>query len=177
MKDNILVAKLGKSVGLKGDLRLFIESDFPEILQKNVILTTDKNTTLTIERINYSNSVIKFYGIDSIDEAKKLTNSLLFMSLKDTREKCELEKDEYFWFDLIGLNAYESEEYLGKIVNIQRLPSADYLEIEINQNLKLNMKKLPKSFLIPYLDNFIKKVDMDDKKIYLTNSKDIILAS
>jgi len=177
MKNNILVAKLGKSVGLKGDLRLFIESDFPQILQKGLFLTTDKNKSLKIQSLNYTNSTIKFFGIDSVDEAKKLTNSLLFMSLEDTKNKCNLDEDEYFWFDLIGLDTYEESNFLGKVVNIQRLPSADYLEIETNQDLILNIKKIPKKFLIPYIDNFIDKVDLQNKKIYLKNAKDIILAS
>lgn len=34
MKDKIYVAKLGKTVGLKGDLKLFIDSDFPEQFKK-----------------------------------------------------------------------------------------------------------------------------------------------
>jgi len=177
MKNKVLVAKLGRSIGLKGDLRVFIESDFPEVLQTNQKLITNKNKILTIEKINYSNSTIKFYEIDSVDEAKKLTNSLLYMSLEDTKKNCKLKEDEYFWFDLIGLEAYENNEFLGKIINIQRLPSADYLEIETNQNLNLDMKKIPKSFLIPYIDNFIEKVDITDKKIYLINAIDIILAS
>jgi len=177
MKNNILVAKLGKSVGLKGDLRLFIESDFPQVLQKNLILTTNKNKLLKIEKVNYSNSTIKFVGIDSIDEAKKLTNSLLFMSLEETKSKCILNKGEYFWFDLVELEVYEENELLGKIVNIQRLPSADYLEIETNQNLNLDIKKIPKKFLVPYMDNFVNGVDLQNKKIYLKNAKDILLAS
>ena len=178
MKDKILVAKLGRSVGLKGDIRIIIESDFPQSFKKDIILYTNKNQALKIQKINFNNSTIKFYNIDNIDEAKKLTNSLLYMSLEDTKKNCILKQDEYFWFDLIGLKVYENDLLLGKIKDIQRLPSCDYLEVETNLDLKLDdLKKKPKTFLIPYQNEFIKQVDIKNLKILVYNCIDILKAS
>ena len=176
MKDKVLVAKLGRSVGLKGDIRLFIESDFPQTFKKDTILYTHKNQPLTIQNVNFNNSTIKFYEIEDIDEAKKLTNSLLYMSLEDTKKNCPLEKDEYFWFDLVSLKVYEDDLLLGEVKDIQRLPSCDYLLVKTNQELNLDTK-LPKTFLIPYQDQFIKKVDIESKKIIVSSCIDIIKAS
>ncbi|NPA50162.1 MAG: ribosome maturation factor RimM, partial [Epsilonproteobacteria bacterium] len=41
-KDKILVAQIGRSVGLKGYLKLNIFSDFPEQFKKNRVLDTTR---------------------------------------------------------------------------------------------------------------------------------------
>ena len=82
--DKIYVAKIGRAVGLKGQQKLIIDSDFPEQFKKNSKFSTDKNQELTIETYNTNNNVVKFVGIDSIESAKKLTNRQLFVSVEDT---------------------------------------------------------------------------------------------
>ena len=54
-KNNIYVAKLGKAVGLKGHLRLFIETDFPEQFKKDAIFTTNRNLQLKVLLYNLNN--------------------------------------------------------------------------------------------------------------------------
>ena len=80
--EKIYVAKLGKSVGLKGQMRVYIESDFPEQFKKGVSFTTNKNKTLTVESINQSFDTVKFVGIDSIEDTKIFINSLLLQQKK-----------------------------------------------------------------------------------------------
>ena len=100
--DKIYIAKLGKTVGLKGQQKLHIDSDFPEQFKKDTKLTTDKKQELIIESYNNTSNVIKFVGIDTIEDAKKLTNRQLNVSTQETREMCNLKEKEFFWFDMIG---------------------------------------------------------------------------
>ena len=46
--NKVYVAKLGKTVGLQGHLRLFIDSDFPEQFKKGAIFTTNRNLILKV---------------------------------------------------------------------------------------------------------------------------------
>lgn len=174
--DKIYIGKLGKTVGLKGQQKLHIDSDFPEQFKKNTKLTTDKNQELTIESFNTTSGVIKFLGIDSIDDAKKLTNRQLFVSSEDTRENCKLEENQFFWFDMIDCIIKENDEILGKVVDIQRMPLSDYLQITTDKTLV--EQKYANSFLIPYiLDEYIISVDIENKTIITKNAKDILEAS
>ena len=173
--NKIYIAKLGKAVGLKGQQKLHIDSDFPEQFKKNSVFYTDKNQKLTIETYNTKNNNVKFIGIDTIDDAKKLTNKQLFVSQEDTRKICNLSEKQFFWFDIIGCNIIENGEILGKITDIQRMPLSDYLEIETDKNLREN--NYSNSFLLPYIDDYIEKVEIENKIIKVKNAKEILEAS
>jgi len=171
--DKIYIAKLGKTVGLKGLLKLHIDSDFPEQFKKDATFTTHKNQTLIIESVNLTNKSIKFKDIDSIEDAKRYINSQLFTSIEQTKQNCTLNEKQYFWFDLENCKIYENEEYLGSIIDIHRYPSDDYFEIETNKEL-LNEDFKVKTFLLPYNDNYILNVDIQNKIIKTKNAKDIL---
>ena len=173
--DRIYIAKLGKTVGLKGQQKLIIDTDFPEQFKKNTKLITDKKQELVIETYNETNNVIKFIGIDSIEEAKKLTNRQLFVSNEETRNNCKLGDKQLFWFDVIGCYIYENNELLGKVSDIQRMPLSDYLMIETDSSLI--KKAFSNSFLLPYIDTYIINVDVNEKTIKVKNAKDILEAS
>lgn len=170
--EKIYVAKLGKTVGLKGQQKLHIDSDFPEQFKKNTKFITDKKQELTVESYNATNSVVKFIGIDTIEDAKKLTNRQLFTSKEDTKEFCQLKEKQYFWFDIMDCLIVENDITLGKVVDIQRMPLSDYLLIETSKELV--EKKLSNQFLIPYIDEYILNVDINNKKITTTNSYPIL---
>ena len=176
MTNQVYVAKLGKTVGLNGQLKLYIDSDFPEQFSKNTTFTTNKKTTLTIESFNAKSNIVKFIGIDSIDDAKKLTNQQLFVSLEDTKNICKLEENQYFWFDLIGCEIIEDGENLGKIADIQRFPQCDYFEVDTN-NILVEEKSLAKRFLLPYIPEYIASVDISSKTITTNGALDILYAS
>lgn len=42
MSSSIYIGKLGKTVGLDGSLKIYIESDFPEQFKKGAVFTTNK---------------------------------------------------------------------------------------------------------------------------------------
>jgi len=73
MKDLVEVAKLGKSVGLWGELKLYLVSDFPEQFQVGKTFTTSKNKSLTIETYNSTQEKVKFIGINTREDASALT--------------------------------------------------------------------------------------------------------
>lgn len=161
---NIYVAKLGKAVGLKGHLRLFIDSDFPEQFKKGSIFLTNKNLNLKVLEYNSSRELVLFENYEDLDTAKKLTNQQLFATPEQTRENCELEENEFFWFDLMNCEIYENNLKLGIVKDIHRYPLNDYLEIETSKELV--EKELPKTFLLPHIfDTYILSVNIDLKRI------------
>lgn len=170
--NEIYVAKLGKSVGLKGEMKIFIDSDFPEQFKKGATFTTNKKIKLTVKSFNPSRETIMFNEVNDIDEAKKLTNQELFSTIESTKESCTLEGNQYFWFDIISCEIYENEILLGKIIDIHRYPISDYMEIKTDNSL-VN-EGLPKVFLLPYEDNYILNVDVNNKKIIVKDAKAIL---
>ena len=169
----LAVARLGRTVGLRGDMRFFDLSDFPEQFRVGAKFLSDRGE-LEIEHINPKRGTIKFKGYNTPEDAKKLTNAYLYSDEETTRQNMELGEDEYFWFDIIGCDIFEDGQLLGKVTDIQRLPSADYLLVKTADELA---KDLPKSFLIPYQDEFIENVDIKKKRIDTKGAKAILEAS
>lgn len=161
--NNVFVAKLGKTVGLQGEMKIFIESDFPGQFKQGVSFTTDKNITLEIASFNENRGTVRFTTINSVEEAKKLTNSQLFSSYEETRDNCKLNDKQFFWFDIEKCTIIEDNLELGKVVEIHRYPTSDYLEIKTSD--ELIEKGLTKTFLIPYIDDYIVSVDIETKTI------------
>jgi len=169
MKSKIPIAKIGKTYGTKGWQKIHLLTDFPEQFKKDATFESDK-TTLTIENIDLKKGIIKFKGINSPEEAKKLTNRILYTTKEKTKEEIKLKENEYFWFDIIECDIYEENELLGKVKEIQRINDNDYLLIETNQSLN---PKYPKRFLIDFKRN-VKEVDIKNKKIFTQKAKELL---
>ena len=171
--NNLTIATIGKSVGLWGEVKLHLHTDFEEQFKKGSSFLTDKNQKLTIENYNPQRGVVKFLGVTTLDDAKRLTNQKLLSSLEDSRENCELNDGEYFWFDIIGCEVKEDDKTLGKVKDIQRITANDMLEIKTDKSLV--SKGLEKSFLIPYVkDVYIDRVDLENKTIYTKDAYSLL---
>ena len=173
MNNKVYVAKLGKAVGLKGHLRLFIDSDFPEQFKKGSTFLTNKNFQLTISEYLKDRDLVSFQGFSDMESAKKLTNTELYTTIEQTKEFCKLKGNEFFWFDLISCEVYEDNLKLGVVSDVHRFPLNDYLEVKTDSQLV--EKGLPKIFLIPHIfETFIQRVDIENKKIFAINAFDIL---
>lgn len=171
----IHIATLGKTVGLKGDMKLHIQSDFPEQFVKGAVFFINKHDTITFGEINLEKGLIKIKGYDTPESAKKLTNAKLYTTLEKTKQDIRLEEGEYFWFDIVECDVYEDSKRLGKVQEVERITLSDYLLIETDA--KLVNEGFAKSFLVPYHKNFISSVDIEAKKIETTGALDILEAS
>jgi len=157
----IEVAKLGKTVGLKGFMRLHILSDFPEQFKKGVTYHS-RAGELTIESLDHQGNV-KFVGFNSKEDAATLTNLILSSTEEESEALCELDEDEFFWHDIIGLDIYENDRLIGRVEDIERYPSDDHLLIHTDEAIikEFGVKRL----LLPYNDRTVASVDLETGRI------------
>ena len=168
----IHIATIGKTIGLKGEMKLNLFSDFPEQFKKNATFETSKNTTITISKVNHSKPSIFIEGVDNVDDAKKYTNVKIYSTRSKTKEDIKLRDGEYFYFDLIGSKVYEGELLLGVLSEIDRIGINNYFKIDTTNELQ--EKGLSKFFLLPYLDKFVLDIDIENKVIKVKNGLDIL---
>lgn len=116
--DLVQVAKLGKSVGLKGYVKLHNLSDFYEQFKIGAKFFDINQKIYTIKAFDKTRSLVLFEGFESVEAAKILTNITLFQTIEATKETCKLKKDEYFYFDIIGCDVIENEKKLGVVEDI-----------------------------------------------------------
>ncbi|MDQ7046379.1 MAG: ribosome maturation factor RimM [Sulfurovum sp.] len=172
--DDALIAQIGRTIGLWGDLKFHFHTDFPEQFKIGNTYKSNRGD-LTIADINFTRSIVKFRGYESIDSAKKLTNTKLFANESQTKENCDLKEGQHFWFDVITCMVKQDDEVLGVVDDIHRMGDTDYLSVITNSNLVES--GLPKNFLLPYIDRYVVKVDTKEKIVYTQDAKDILEAS
>jgi 16S rRNA processing protein RimM len=168
------IAQIGKTHGLYGDLKFHIHTDFPE--QFKIGYSFDSSSgSLEILRINLDRGIVAFKGYEGVDYAKKLTNTKIYATMEETKERCKLKEGEHFWFEIEGCSVVESDEVLGKITDIQRLADVNYMFIETDK--RLVKSGFAKSFLIPYIDRYVLETDIATKIVSVVDAKEVLEAS
>ena len=174
MDEKFLIAQIGRTVGLYGDLKLNLHTDFIEQFKVGATFEV-RGQKLVIESYDARRSLVRFVGYASIDSAKRLTNTKLYQTQDETRKSCSLGSGEYFWFDIIGTDIYEDDLNLGLVVDIDRMLNTDYLVIDTHS--QLIEEGMPKSFLLPYIPRYVVDVDLEQKRVYTVDARDILEAS
>ena len=77
----------------------------------------------------------------------------------------ELEDGEFYYEDLIGLDCYDSKDNLiGTVVDLQEVP----------QGLILEIKSSVKTILVPFVDEFIVDIDLDNNKLSINEIEGLL---
>lgn len=145
--------------GLKGEVKVnsFTDDNTKfERLDNLFLKKKDKLTKIVVEKIGFSKNqvIIKFEGIDSVEEAEKLRNAYIVVD-RDNLEP--LPEGVYYLADLIGLDVYtESNELLGKVDDIFSTGSNDVYVVK---------DEMGKQKLLPGIDEVIKNIDIKNGKI------------
>lgn len=169
------IATLGKTVGLKGDMKLHINSDFPEQFVSGAEFYLNAKSRIKLGNVNMERGTMRLEGISTPEAAKKFINAKLYTTQEATREACKLEEGEFFWFDIIGCMVYEDGRELGRVIDIDRLGEQNYLLIETDTLLVAQGRS--KTFLIPYQPPFIVETRIDAKSIEVSGGVDLLEAS
>lgn len=155
------VGKIVNTHSLKGEVKVISSTDFEEqrfekgtellITRGNQVV---KEVTVESYRTHRNNLLVKFVGIDSIEEAEKLKNLQIKI---DSENIGELEENEYYFHEIIGCEVFdENGKSLGEISEILT-PGANDVWVIKSQN--------GKEILIPYIEDVVKKIDVENKKI------------
>ena len=108
----------------------------------------------------------KNYILLEIDDLKNINNILKYVgfNIYIKRMDLHLEENEFLYKDLISSDVIDNDgSNLGKII-----------EVEQGVNLLIKVKG-SKEFYIPYVDEYIINFDLNNKKLYTKNAKDLIL--
>lgn len=160
----IEVAQIGRLVGLKGELKLHLQCDFPEQFKKGKKFKTQKGEILEVFSFNQPRGLISFVGYQTREDAAKLVNTFLLTTVENSVQECALKEGEFFWFDLIDANVVDEDgTLLGVVDEIERIAATDYLVIKTNDALV--KKGFAKTFYLPYIERYIIMFDKAKKEV------------
>ena len=153
------IGQIVNTFGIKGMVKVKPFTDNIERfnnLEKIYIKNKSGQTEYKIQEVKYHKNMvlIKFEGIENPEQADLLRNSYLIVD-RETEEP--LEPGRYYIVDMIGLDVFtDDNEYLGKLEDIYNTGSNDIYVVK---------NELGKQFLLPYIDEVIKNIDLENEKI------------
>lgn len=161
MKEYLEVGKIVNTSGLKGLLKVNpLTDDITrfEDLETIYIQKAKELIEFKIQDVKYNKNMVllKLEGIDDITEAEKYKNCYIKINREDA---VELEEDSYFIVDIIGSEVFTEEgENLGKVVDVLQTGSNDVYTVKTLEG---------KEILLPAIEDVIKNVDIENKKIVI----------
>ncbi|MCC0177211.1 ribosome maturation factor RimM [Waterburya agarophytonicola K14] len=182
--------------GLKGELRVYPDSDFPErFIQAGKRWVRDPKTS-QVKEVQLRGGryiagknlyVIKLEGVESRETAEEFRDYEL---LVDKSDRPKLKNDEYHVSDLVGLEVYhqETQENLGVVIDLYSAGN-DLLEIQLHKQPELEVKQdtdlsqisrrskrkkyrpksnKPLTIFIPFVREIVPIVDISNNKIEIS---------
>ena len=148
----IFIGRIVNTHALKGEVRIVSDFEFKDrIFKENTLLYIGENKDKEIietYRKHKQFDMVKFKGIDYINDVLKYKGSKVYID----ESTLNLKDDEILISELINMDVYNDNKYVGKIT--------EYRSDNGNNMLRVNNK------LIPYNKDFITKIDKENKSIY-----------
>ena len=160
---NMTLIKIGKIVnthGIKGELRLLSKFPYKEkVFINNMTIYIDKKDKEIINtyRKHKNFDMITLKGYNNINEVLKYKGKNVYVNDSDIK----LDNNKYLDEELIGLNVIYEDNNKGTIIDIERY----------DKTVLFNIKNNDKEYLIPYNENIIDKIDINNKRIYIKDIK------
>jgi 16S rRNA processing protein RimM len=156
----VTVGKVVNSHGIRGELKIVPETDFPERFDVGnsliIVDSQNKQTPVTVKtsRLHKNVFIVLFSQFSNINDVEKYKGSLLKIEAKNQKP---LEEGEYYYHEIIGCKVVtEDEQELGLISEILTPGANDVWVVSLPKG---------KQLLLPVIDDVVLKVDIPNKTI------------
>ena len=160
----VTIAKLAKTQGRHGELAADLYTDFPERFEERRELwawfPSGERRAVKLEGFwpYRDRIVLKFEGYDSISEAEKLLGAEIQIRRE---QRAKLEDGAIYVSELVGCSvAAASGEQ-----EMRELGTVTDLTFGAGEAPLLEVKSGTKEFLIPWVERFVTKMDLDARRI------------
>lgn len=159
MIEYLLIGKIIKPHGLKGEVKIKSSSFFSSIRYKvgNTIYLKKENEYIPLVVNSYSKTnefdVVSFLGYLDIN----LINDLLGKELYIIKDYKSIPNGYYYFSDLVKCKVITDSNLEGKVVEVLEYPANIILKVNFNGKIAQ----------IPFVDEYIKNVDIENKIIYI----------
>ena len=157
------IGKIIDSHGLDGTFKVFNTTDSPKkrYAKGNKVYlyneTTDERIEMTVASFRLSGQIafVKLEDINNPEDAKAFKG----FEIHTIKDRNDLQVGYYFYDDLVDCTIIDqAKNELGKVIKVEEFPAQITLRVK-SQN--------GKDFFVPFVKQFIKKVDIENKKIYI----------
>ena len=168
-EDLLLIGKVIRPHGLNGLLRILSFAGSTEtFLKAGTVLLKSDQLGLSEYKVTSINAhknafLMKVEGISSLEDAERYRGAEILIRKDTLRREND---DEYFWFELIGLQVFlETGRSIGTLQEIINTESNDIYVV----------KEGDKEFLIPALHGIVLNIDLENKRMVIAGNIDGLL--
>ena len=169
MQNNyVSIGKILNFHGVKGEAKLGYSKNREDFLSKIKDVYIQINGEYKPFEISYIKftpkcGIVKFKGIDSLNDIVEYKGCLVFVEEASARE--HLEDDEFLIDELVGLNVYDGDKRVGSVVGVSNNGASDLLSV------KTNSKNI---CLVPFVKAIVLSVDIKTKRIQINNIEGLL---
>lgn len=165
--DVLQVGIITSAHGVRGEVKVFPTTDDAKRFKqlKQVLLDTGKEMLpLQLENVKFFKNmvILKFEGIDNVDDVVKFRQKSLYVERKDA---VRLQKDEYFIADLIDIEVFTEDGLrLGRLTDVITTGANDVYAVALEEN-SIFGAAAGKEILIPAIRQCILDVNIKEKRM------------
>jgi 16S rRNA processing protein RimM len=161
----LYLGKIVNTHGIKGELRILSDFKYKDLvfIRDFKIYIGDNKEEKIIDsyRPHKNYDMVIFKDIFNIDDVLKYKGKSAYINKDDLK----LDNNMYLDTDLMGIKVYDDDKYIGIVTDIMEMPKNDILVV---------MSDTKKKFLIPYIEPFIKNIDIKNNKIIIESIEGMI---
>lgn len=169
MKNKLVsVAKILNFHGIKGEAKIGFSkknTNFIQTMTHAFIKTDTDFVEVNILSVKFNNkcAIMKFDGINSIDELMEYKGCSLYVPEEDLKE--DLEEDEFLTSDLVGMEVFANNKKIAVVVGLSNNGGTDLLTVKTASG---------KISYVPFVKDICKEIDMDNNRIIIENLEGLI---
>ena len=145
----LYIGDLVNTHGIKGEVKVISNFKYKEEVFKkdNIIYINDKKYIINTHRKHQKYDLLTLTGYENINDVINLKGNKIYINREDYTFSGILNEDLY------GKKVYDKEKYIGNLKEIINNKNQELLVIE----------KENKTYLVPYVDEFVKEINEDIK--------------
>lgn len=165
----ISIGKILNFHGIQGEAKVGFSKNQEDFLKKlKVVYVKKESDYIKLEvsnvRFNKTFALMKFKGINSINDLIPYKGCLIFVEKNVVREN--LDEDEFLIEELTGLDVVDlDDKQIGVVVGVSNNGANDLISVK---------SKTKKISLVPFVKELVPKVDIKNKKIMVNNIEGLI---
>ena len=163
MTEFLNVGKIVNTQGIRGEVRIISQTDFPEKRYKkgNTLFLFQEGKdivelTIASHRKHKNFDIVSFENHPNINDVEKYRDGILKIKKSDTQS---LEENAFYYHEIIGCQVVdEAGEAIGVVKEILSPGANDVWVVKSNKNGK-------KDILLPYIESVVLDVNVTEQKI------------
>ena len=153
----LYVGRVTSPFGVAGEVRVTLETDFPERLADRPLYVGDDHRALTVAsvRLHRREALLKIAGVDSVEAADALRGQELFVAGEDA---APLPAGRYYIHELIGLEVWTvAGERYGEVTDVLSRPANDIYVIRHGD----------REVLAPAIADVVKSINLAERRMVI----------